>query len=246
MRALALVVAASGVGLVAGCSLPRAVIAGGSGFDAGLGGIDAGMTGVDTGMPTPDGGTVPVPDTGIPPADGGTMPMTDAWVMPGTDAGGIHCTHDGDCPPDEAVLGACVYADDCATTGAMSQTTTHYTCDSHACTPHVTTSSAACSRETDGTPCGTITCGPCSATACGATGTQGCNGPMCAGGACSTQMTNVACSTPDDMCGSPPPWGPCHANFSGPCTQERIWSGCVLGGCTPFVGHTDSRTCTAC
>ena len=77
IRVLALVAT-----LVAGCTLPRAVIPGsGPGLDAGTGEIDAGRV-TDAGPPPMDTALTP-DDASVTPTDAWTPPPVDAWTPPG-------------------------------------------------------------------------------------------------------------------------------------------------------------------
>ncbi len=221
-----------------GCTLARnavgTVALDGASTDRDASGIDGGLPAIDAGGGTPDAAG---PDAGS--TDAG---QADAWEP---DAGG-DCNMDRDCPADAVELGTCSYPTTCAMTGSATQTTTHYTCDHHVCTPHVRMDTSSCTRETDGDPCGPApTCSDCTVTGCGETGSRACSGESCLLEACVTQITTQSCTTPNNQCGTAT-WGPCHWNFNGPCTQERIYGGCVGMTCVPFGGMTESRTCTNC
>lgn len=222
---------------VGGCSLPRGAL-GSAAIDGSPSGLDA--SGLDAGTLVRDGGRSDLDAA----QDAASVDATadDAWAP---DAPG-DCNMDRDCPSDVIELGDCSYPTTCATTGNAVQTTTHYTCDHHLCTPHLRMDDSPCTRETDGDPCGPDpTCGDCSATSCGETGTQTCTGVACLAEACVSQMTVQSCTTPDNRCGTPG-WGFCHRNFSGPCTQERTFGLCGGMSCIPLLGATESRTCSSC
>lgn len=220
-----------------GCSLPRSAV-GTLALDGSIAAQDA--SGIDAGTPARDAG--PGVDAAGDDAASTDAAPSDAWAP---DASG-DCNMDRDCPADVVELGDCSYTTTCATTGSATQTTTHYTCDHHLCTPHVRMDPSPCTRETDGDPCGpAATCGDCSATSCGETGSQTCTGVACLAEACVSQNTVQSCTTPGNQCGTPD-WGFCHRNFNGPCTQERTYGGCLGMTCVPFTGMTESRTCSSC
>ncbi|AKF11593.1 hypothetical protein [Sandaracinus amylolyticus] len=72
----------------------------------------------------------------------------------------LGCARDEDCPARmEGAYGACGYADACDEDATQSRTVRTFTCVDSACEPSDGEETRACSRDTDGTSCGTTTYG---------------------------------------------------------------------------------------
>ncbi|HEY8428488.1 MAG TPA: hypothetical protein VIL20_08950 [Sandaracinaceae bacterium] len=173
------------------------------------------------------------------------------------------CLTDADCgDPIYGAWSACAdFSDICDETGTQSRSVTTFTCVSGTCTPSTTTETQACTRDTDGTSCGSTTCGSWGSCGgfsdvCDETGTRSrtCTDYTCSGGVCAetTRSESQSCTRDTDgtscgstTCGS---WGTC-GGFSDICdetgTQTRSCTdyACAAGSCSGST-RTESRSCT--
>lgn len=171
--------------------------------------------------------------------------------------------------PITGAWGACgMFSDTCDETGMQSRTITQPRCASGTCSGStMTTETQACTRDTDGTSCGTgRMCGdwgPCvpapSASECMgmAEQTRLCTGSACAAGSCemsaatletqSCTIDPMACVDSVDECSAcmPLTGGPCTTGAPGyrECTAHV--GACNMGGnCTATIDEKVFRSCT--
>lgn len=137
---------------------------------------------------------------------------------PFTDTAACTVDHTGDtCSATTCgAFGACGgFTGTCGESGTQSQTCTKFTCGGGQCNPATFTQSQGCTRNTDGTVCGSPTvtnCGACTGSGNGGcldNGTQTCTCTTftCVGGACppsSSSCTQTGCSAlaQGDVCGA--------------------------------------------
>lgn len=160
-------------------------------------------------------------------------------------------------------FGACeVSGGTCATEGTRSRSCNDFTCQGGTCTMgSAYTDTEACSVNTDGVECGTMTtsnCDPCQyANACALTGSQSCTctQPECSGGSCQSVQTSCqqTCTrnTDGDVCGSETVCGSYGAcSYSSDCTNSGTRTrtcndySCSGGSCTKGPDYTQQATCT--
>jgi len=165
---------------------------------------------------------------------------------------------------------SCTYASACDETGTRTRTVTRFTCSAGGCnTPQTTTETGSCSRNTDGSSCGSIQYGTWST--CGYISDCDNAAPdrsrtvttyTCKAGACasstSTQKSSCSRNTDGDPCApfSYDAWSAC-GGYANTCdetgVQSRRESGkkCSAGACVNYTGtqtrncsrDTDGRTC---
>lgn len=164
--------------------------------------------------------------------------------------------------PTYGPWGACNYSNGCDETGTRTRTVTRYTCTASGCTqPQTTTETGSCSRDTDGTSCGTTQYG--SWTACGYS--SGCDETApdrtrsvtryaCQGGTCtastSTQRDACARNTDGDSCGTTSygSWSTC-GGYASSCDQTGVQSrritrkACAAGTCVDSTSN-ETRSCS--
>ncbi|MCB9597847.1 MAG: hypothetical protein H6719_34335 [Sandaracinaceae bacterium] len=104
----------------------------------------------------------------------------------------VGCLTDADCPaPVVGDWTACAgFSGVCGEDGTHTRRVTSFACEAGACAPHAVDEDEACTRTTDGTPCGARSCEPtwndCVFSPCAIAGTQNrrCNDLTCGGGTC--------------------------------------------------------------
>ena len=160
------------------------------------------------------------------------------------------CTRDTDettCAPTELTdFTACMFtaSDVCDETGTRSRTVTVHTCSAGSCGSSSMEQIEDCTRDTDGTVCGTpmTVTGTCEgfSDTCDESGTRmsTTSTPRCTGGTCGpvTTMMTEACARDTDgtSCGSCGAWGMCSGGtLMDPChgTQTRACPTCGSGSC---------------
>ncbi|MEM9862748.1 MAG: hypothetical protein AAF938_14090 [Myxococcota bacterium] len=164
------------------------------------------------------------------------------------------------CGADTVSEGACVWrGGTCGESGARPITTTRLQCQSGACAPVDSVEMINCTRDTDGTGCGSDTFGDwggCNyADACDqdASESRTVTSRVCGGGSCGTterqEMRACTRNTDGTTCGAPsdPAWSPC--NFGTICTTSGSQSRTVVlrrcgGGSCGNVNDPQTRTCT--
>ncbi|MEM7608505.1 MAG: hypothetical protein AAF411_24390 [Myxococcota bacterium] len=159
-------------------------------------------------------------------------------------------------------FGSCgSFGSTCSETGTRSRTVTEFRCAAGSCETQPRTETENCSRDTDGTSCGSAIVGDFSACggfsgACGESGmrTRSITTPVCAASECQNNVTmeTASCSRDTDgvNCGapSPGPYGAC-GGFTGTCgnsgTQSRTVTTptCGSGSCGS-ASTTETRACT--
>ncbi len=173
------------------------------------------------------------------------------------------CLSDTDCgDPLYGAWGACGgFSGTCGESGTQTRSVTTFTCSSGTCTPSMTTESQACTRDTDGTSCGSTTCGSFGSCGgfsgtCDESGTQSrtCTDYACSGGTCASSMrtesTSCLRSTDGTSCGSTScgSWGSC-GGYADTCdesgTQSRTCTdlACSSGTCGSSM-RTESQACS--
>ncbi|TXD38705.1 hypothetical protein FRC96_07130 [Lujinxingia vulgaris] len=148
----------------------------------------------------------------------------------------------------------------CGQTGTQSRTVTYRECNGGECSTRTATESQTCTRNTDGTTCGSFTNGDwssCSyANECSTSGsrTRTVTYRECSGGSCSTRTATetdtagCARNTDGTSCGSTSygSWGQCLV-FAGTCggneARSVTYRRCSNGSCSN-VTETETRPCT--
>ncbi|MCB9596116.1 MAG: hypothetical protein H6719_25565 [Sandaracinaceae bacterium] len=156
--------------------------------------------------------------------------------------------------------GACNYSDGCDESATRSRTCTDLTCAGGLCRSNNRNETAACTRSTTGTSCGTTSCG--SYGACdysdgcdqSANRTRTCMDFACASGTCAAtpRMESMACTrtTTGNSCGTEScgMYGAC--GYSSTCDEDGSRSRtctqptCAGGSCSGSTMRTDTATCT--
>jgi hypothetical protein len=162
----------------------------------------------------------------------GGDPCTTPTVCDETLNACVGCSAREHCPADRLTeWSSCGYADECATSGSQSRSTTTYSCVGAICEPTVVPQMQACgTRVTEGMSCGGSSCapsGPCGgfASACDEDGVQpfSCRDRVCSIGACGDSPPRTdpprACSRDTDTV-------PCDDGV--PCTAGTT---CTAGAC---------------
>ncbi|MEW5737725.1 MAG: hypothetical protein AB1938_02305 [Myxococcota bacterium] len=145
--------------------------------------------------------------------------------------------------------GNCSYGGTCANSGSQSRSVTTYTCQSESCNASTSSETQACSRNTNGTTCGTTTYGSWSACSysgpCAQSGSQSrtVTDYVCSGGSCTasswsqTDSTSCTRNTEGQLCGSQS----CGSCQCGICERVCDVPTCIGGSRTTV---TDTQPCT--
>ena len=171
----------------------------------------------------------------------------------GTSCGSTSCGAWGSCGG---------FSSTCDETGSQERTCTDYVCSAGSCGSSTRTETRACTRDTDGTSCGSTSCGAWGScggfsSTCDETGSQGrtCTDYVCSAGSCgsSTRTETRACTRDTDgtrcqgdSCGA---WSTC-GGFTGECdstgTQSRTCYSyaCSAGSCAVSSSRTETQSCT--
>ncbi|UJR84918.1 hypothetical protein [Sandaracinus amylolyticus] len=143
------------------------------------------------------------------------------------------CAADADCGAVTfGAWSACgSFANSCDESGTRTRSVLTPRCMTGMCTVVTTTETGSCTRDTDGTTCGTTTTGTCGySDACDESGSQTVTTRRCVAGTCTASSTSQACGgrdTDGDLCGSRRTRDRCCA---GACRD--IWSDeANCGGC---------------
>jgi hypothetical protein len=194
----------------------------------------------------------------------GTPPCTGSAVCDETNDVCTGCLVNEDCgAPVVGSYGACEgYSDSCDETGTRTRTRTTFTCSGAGmCVPSTTNESDACTRDTDGTGCGSTSCdgyGSCGgySDTCDNSGTQSrtCNDLLCTAGTCQARARSESqgCSrnTNGTMCAASTcgACGPCggfttDCDNSGTCNVTCTDYACGSGTCNP-TNRSMSMACS--
>jgi hypothetical protein len=165
--------------------------------------------------------------------------------------------------PSYGAWSACSFSDTCAQTGTQTRTVTSYaySCASGQCEATTSTETQACTRNTNGTSCGTPSygnwgsCGGYSDT-CDETGSQSrsattytCSNGTC-GSATSTETQACVRTTGGTSCGtSYGSWSSCggfsdYCDTTGRRTRTVTASTCGAGTCSATSNSTETQACT--
>jgi len=163
----------------------------------------------------------------------------------------VGCRNANDCPADIVPpYGSCEYSDVCDTSAVRRRTVTSFACVAEECVGTDTEETDNCSRNTNGTSCGSDSVGPWTScggfsNTCDETGSRTrqrttftCGGGSC-GSSTSTDMGNCNRDTDGIMCmaTTTPSWGAC-GEFSDMCDETGVQRrtittfNCAAGSCS--------------